>query len=225
MPIISKRLLAAADLLNKSMSVADIGTDHALLPIHLVREGIANKVIACDIATGPLEVAKANVAKFGLENEIELRLANGLEGLKKGECDQITILGMGGETIADIIDATDWVRDENVTLILQPMSCDDRLRQYLITNGFEIKCEVAVTSQGRVYTVMKVTFTGKKLCYGNEFKYIGLLAQNKTDDAVTFIKNRLKSMKTCMAEIENVPRKKELFDELKIATEIIEKLI
>ena len=136
MPIISKRLQAAANLLTKCKSVADIGTDHALLPIHLVREGIAKKVIACDIAKGPLDVARANVTRFGLEDKIELRLANGLDGLAPNECNQITILGMGGETIADIIGAADWVRDKNVTLILQPMSCDDRLREYLITVGF-----------------------------------------------------------------------------------------
>ena len=225
MPIISKRLQAAAKLLAKCESVADIGTDHALLPIHLVREGLAQKVIACDIAKGPLEVARANVTKFGLGEKIELRLANGLEGLAPNECNQITILGMGGETIADIIDAAHWVRDKNITLILQPMSCDDRLRQYLINNGFEIITEVAVNSQGRVYTVMKVSFSGESKVYGKEFKYIGKLANTNSFEAKDFIKHRLNSMKKCMEEIENVERKKALYNELKTATEIIEKLI
>ena len=60
MSVSNKRLLTAAELLGQTNSVADIGTDHAFLPIHLVREGIAQKVIACDIAEGPLSVAKAN---------------------------------------------------------------------------------------------------------------------------------------------------------------------
>lgn len=225
MPIISKRLQAAADMLKHSKSVADIGTDHALLPIYLVREGIAEKVIACDIASGPLDVAKSNVTRFGLGEKIELRLANGLEGLSPNECNQITILGMGGETIADIIEAAHWVRDKNITLILQPMSCDDRLREYLISGGFEIITEVAVASQGRVYTVMKVAFSGKSKVYGKEFKYIGKLANTNSFEAKAFIKRRLNSMKKCMAEIENVERKAELYNELKTATEIIEKLI
>ena len=225
MPIISKRLQAAANLLTKCKSVADIGTDHALLPIHLVREGIAKKVIACDIAKGPLDVARANVTRFGLEDKIELRLANGLDGLAPNECNQITILGMGGETIADIIGAADWVRDKNVTLILQPMSCDDRLREYLITVGFEIITEVAVSSQGRVYTVIKANFSGDRKTYGKEFKSLGKLPQSNSDEAKAFIKRRLNSMKKCMAEIENIERKKALYDELKAATKTIEKLI
>lgn len=225
MSVSNKRLLMAAELLGQINSVADIGTDHAFLPIHLVREGIAQKVIACDIAEGPLSVAKANITKYGLEDKIELRLANGLLGLAPNEVEAITILGMGGETIADILTDSPWVKNSNTTLILQPMSCDDRLREYLLNEGFEILTEVGVESQNRFYTVMKVCYSGKLSAVGPEFKYIGKLLENPNAAAITFVKNRLKSLKKCLNDIKNVERKQTLFKELEIAAHEIEKLL
>lgn len=222
MPILNQRLIMAANMLKKGKAVADIGTDHAFLPIYLIREGIADAVIACDIAEGPLSVAKSNIDKYGLNDKIELRLADGLKGIKPHECDQITICGMGGETIADIITAAPWVKSTGVSLVLQPMSCDDRLREYLINNSFVIDNERAVVSQGRVYTVMRVCYSDSQPKYSLEFKYTGKLLDNPDEAAVTFIKRRLISMRTCIEDIKNVERKKELFFELKQVVELIE---
>ncbi|MBO5231669.1 MAG: SAM-dependent methyltransferase [Clostridia bacterium] len=225
MPILNKRLTLAAEMLGQVKSVADIGTDHAFLPIYLIKEGLAERVIACDIAEGPLSVAKANITKYGLADKIELRLANGLLGLEPNEVDAVTILGMGGETIADILTDSPWVKNPDITLILQPMSCDDRLREYLLCEGFEIKSELGVESQGRFYTVMKVAFSGNIPKVGKEYKYIGKLLENPNAAAITFVNNRLKSMKACMRDIEKVERKRDLYNELKLATEAIEKMV
>lgn len=225
MPILNKRLTLAAEMLGQVKSVADIGTDHAFLPIYLIKEGLAERVIACDIAEGPLSVAKANITKYGLADKIELRLANGLLGLEPNEVDAVTILGMGGETIADILTDSPWVKNPSVTLILQPMSCDDRLREYLLCEGFEIKSELGVESQGRFYTVMKVAFSGNIPKVGKEYKYIGKLLENPNAAAITFVNNRLKSMKACMRDIEKVERKQGLYYELKEAVEIIENIL
>ena len=225
MPILNKRLTLAAKMLGQVKSVADIGTDHAFLPIYLIKEGLAERVIACDIAEGPLSVAKANITKYGLADKIELRLANGLLGLEPNEVDAVTILGMGGETIADILTDSPWVKNPSVTLILQPMSCDDRLREYLLCEGFEIKSELGVESQGRFYTVMKVAFSGNIPKVGKEYKYIGKLLENPNAAAITFVNNRLKSMKACMRDIEKVERKQGLYYELKEAVEIIENIL
>lgn len=225
MPILNKRLTLAAEMLGQVKSVADIGTDHAFLPIYLIKEGLAERVIACDIAEGPLSVAKANITKYGLADKIELRLANGLLGLEPNEVDAVTILGMGGETIADILTDSPWVKNPDITLILQPMSCDDRLREYLLSEGFEIKSELGVESQGRFYTVMKVAFSGNIPKVGKEYKYIGKLLENPNAAAITFVNNRLKSMKACMRDIEKVERKQGLYYELKEAVEIIENIL
>ena len=225
MSVLNKRLLLAANMLNEGKAVADIGTDHAFLPIYIIKQKIADKVIACDIAEGPLSVASENIKKYKLEDKIELRLADGLKGIKPNECNQITICGMGGETIADIITAAEWVKSPNVTLILQPMSCDDRLREYLVTNGFEIEKEKAVISQGRVYTVMRVVYSKEPQKRDIAFKYIGKLLDTPDEAALLFIKRRLKSMKACIEDIKSVPRKKDLFNELSQATDIIEQKI
>ena len=222
MSLLNKRLVLAANMLNKGKAVADIGTDHAFLPIYLIRNGISERIIACDIAEGPLSVASENIKKYKLEDKIELRLADGLKGVKQMECNQITICGMGGETIADIIDAADWVKSPDVTLVLQPMSCDDRLREFLLINGFEVEKERAVVSQGRVYTVMRVLYTKKPQKLNADFKYIGRLLDAPDDAALVFVKRRLKSMHRCMEEIKLVERKKDLYNELAKATEIIE---
>lgn len=222
MPILNQRLIMAANLLENGKAVADIGTDHAFLPIYLIREDIAERVIACDIAEGPLLVAKTNLEKHRLADKIELRLADGLGGIAPFECDQITICGMGGETIAEIIEAAPWVRSPDVALVLQPMSCDDRLRIYLQKNGFCIEKERAVISQGRIYTVMRVRYTAETEPMGVEFPYIGRLLDTPDEAAITFVKRRLSSMRACMAEIRAVERKQMLFEKLKRASEAIQ---
>ncbi len=219
----NKRLLEAARLLGERESVADIGTDHALLPIYLVKNGLAKRVIASDIAKGPLAVAKSNIEKFGLSDYISLRLAKGLEGVAPEECDAVTVLGMGGETIAEIIDNAEWLRDEKYTLILQPMSCDDRLREYLIKNGFVIKREVGVEDKGKFYTVMQVTFSKEKISYTPGFKYIGKLSEDQNPAANEFINRRIKSLKKCAEEITGIKVKSQLLAEITAALEDIAK--
>lgn len=223
MALADNRLTLAAELLGRAEVVADIGTDHALLPIYMVENGIADRVIACDIAAGPLSVAKENVATHGYERKISLRLADGLEGVAPGECNAVTITGMGGETIAGIIEKAEWLKTERQTLVLQPMSCDDRLRNYLNNNGFEILKEVAVYAAGRVYVLIKAVFTDCKPKTTPEYKYIGELLISKPQKAeFDFVVKRLKSMKKCFFEIESVERRQELYNELKSAVPAVE---
>ena len=130
---------------------------------------------------------------------------------------------MGGETIADILQISPWVKNPDIMLILQPMSCDDRLRDYLYNEGFEIITEVGVESQGRFYTVMKVRFSGNLPKVGREYKYIGKLLEKPNQAAITFVENRLKSLTNCMCDVEKVERKQDLYNELKAAVAEIEK--
>ncbi len=225
MPILNKRLLLAAEMLGSKNSVADIGTDHAFLPIHIINKGLAKKVIASDIAEGPLSVARSNIKKYGLSDKIELRLASGLDKIKEKECDAVTILGMGGETIAEIIDRAKWLKSSEVTLILQPMTCDDRLRDYLYQNGFEIEAEQGVEDKGKLYTVMRVSFSGKITERQPYEKYIGKLLIEPNPSALSFVKKRLKSMEKCINEIENVEIRRNLFLELTKATSKIKKIL
>ncbi len=132
---------------------ADIGTDHALLPCYLVLKGITQKCYACDIAVGPLEQARANIEKYGLEEKIETVLYNGIAPELVDLCDSIVIAGMGGNMIADILKVHKF---KNIRLVLQPMTKQEVLREYLVNNGFVIEDERTVFDNGKYYTVMQV---------------------------------------------------------------------
>ena len=100
---ISDRLRTVAHMCEKGAVVADIGTDHGYLPIYLVQEGIAPSAIAMDLRKGPLDKAKKHICDNCLEDRIQTRLSDGLEKLSANEADIITICGMGGRLIADIV--------------------------------------------------------------------------------------------------------------------------
>ena len=101
--LLSRRLKAVADFVPQDMICADIGSDHGYLPIYLVGERIIPHAIAADIGKGPLESAALNVRKYHLEDKIELRLGNGLEVLLPNEVSCVTICGMGGGLICEIL--------------------------------------------------------------------------------------------------------------------------
>ena len=94
---LSKRLETVASFVPKGSNIAEIGTDHGYVPIYLVREGLAEHAVAMDVRKGPLERAKAHVAEAGLENRIDVRLSDGLTGLKPGEADCVVIETMRKE--------------------------------------------------------------------------------------------------------------------------------
>lgn len=136
-------------------SCADIGTDHAYVPIKLKERGV--HVIATDISRGPLEMAAKNAEKHGCD--IELRLGGGLSPLSSGETECIIIAGMGGEMIQRIIAEAPEIARESV-LVLQPMNGQAELRQFLAENNFKIICEDIATEGFKVYNLMKVKSGG-----------------------------------------------------------------
>lgn len=137
-------------------SFADVGTDHGYIPIKLYEKGA--KVIASDIAEGPLLSAKKNAEKYGAE--IELRLGGGLNPLEKSEVECIIIAGMGGEMIEKILDEDPEVA-KNSLLILQPMNNQDILRRYLSEKGYNIICEDIAVEGFKVYNLIKARYGGK----------------------------------------------------------------
>ncbi|MBR6676916.1 MAG: SAM-dependent methyltransferase [Clostridia bacterium] len=162
-PTLDARLSLAASFV-KGECVADIGTDHAYLPIYLILAGKCQRAIAADINEGPLERARINCARYGIEENVTFCLADGLNGLplsEKGVTD-IVICGMGGELIAGIIGASDYVKRESVRLILQPMSHPERLRLYLAENGFATDGGGMVKAQDKLYQCIVCHYDGQK---------------------------------------------------------------
>lgn len=155
--------------------VADVGTDHAYLPIWLVGGGISSSAVASDLRKGPLERADKNIAEYGLSDRIKTTLADGLCGIECYQPEDIFICGMGGELIAKIIDAAPFVRTvpfvrtapfgqaEKIRLILQPMTHAEILREYLEANGFQIVDEDIATEKGeKIYQIIVAEYSGEK---------------------------------------------------------------
>ena len=148
-----------ASMVRRGSRVADIGTDHAYLPVYLVQSGACLGGIAADIRSGPLEAARRTVTEAGLIDVITLRLGDGLAPVEADEVDDIVIAGMGGETIVEILSAADWVKDARLRLVLQPMTRAEELRRWLLTNGFGIQEERLVQDGHRLYPVMAAAYT------------------------------------------------------------------
>ena len=151
---LSPRLQAVAELVPGTRCLADIGTGHALLPVHLVRKGVVSRVIAVEKASGPAAAARRTVAAAGLGDRIEVRLGRGLEPLTAGEAGAIVIAGMGGETIAGILSAGMTVARAAGVLVVQPMTRVAFLRRWLARNGWRITAEALVAEKRRLYQVV-----------------------------------------------------------------------
>jgi len=154
---LSPRLRAVADWVPPGARLVDVGTDHGLLPVFLLQKGILKRVIASDLRRGPLEKARQNAMRYGMEAEIEFRLCRGLEAVAADEVDAISICGMGGETIANILSDAAWTGQGSHTMLLQPMSSLPELRLWLSTHGYRIKNEQIICEGKELYIIFRVT--------------------------------------------------------------------
>lgn len=157
---INARLLCAAEFTRQDATFADIGTDHAYLPLFLLDEGRIKYAYCCDINEGPLNSARKNAEERGRLDECEFILTDGAAVLAGRGITDYAICGMGGELIADIIDRAPHLSDSSVNLILQPMSRQEKLRKYLATSGFSIIGESYTLDAGKYYVCMHVTYDG-----------------------------------------------------------------
>ncbi|WP_255882131.1 MULTISPECIES: class I SAM-dependent methyltransferase [unclassified Ruminococcus] len=180
---LDRRLSLCAEFVRQGATVADIGTDHAYLPVYLIQSGKINSAIAADINEGPLKSGIETIKQYSLSDKISARLSNGLEKIRADECSDIVIAGMGGELICSIIEAAQWLKSSDKHLILQPMTRPEVLRSYLCQNGFEIMREQAVESDGRIYTVMLVCFCNTTVVLSDFSARVGKLnpAERKLD--------------------------------------------
>ncbi len=160
LPPLSERLREALKYIKPGDRVADIGTDHAYLPIYLVKSGISPASYASDINEGPCERARENVKKYGIgEDKIIVERRDGISGMGSLPVDCFVICGMGGELIANIL-AGEKV-PTGTGFVLNPMTKQESLRAYLTENGYEITGESLVLSDGKIYQMISCTLTGE----------------------------------------------------------------
>ncbi|WP_041139597.1 tRNA (adenine(22)-N(1))-methyltransferase [Beduini massiliensis] len=174
---LSKRLDCIATMIKKQANsddqLADIGTDHGYLPCFLVEKNIVSKAYACDVAEGPLNSSKETIQMMQLQDRVIPLLGDGLAPIIEKPVTMISISGMGGFLMVDILKAHLAKLNQVHTLILQANICEYALREYLCTNGWEIVDEAIVKDLRHLYEVIVFKRTDKKIeytmldyCYG-----------------------------------------------------------
>ena len=158
---LGNRLTAAASFCRRGSFIADVGTDHAYLPIWLWEKGMIRGGVVSDVNEGPIMRARAHIKECGAERALATELCDGLSSLEGYAPEDIFILGMGGELIASIIDGEPNVKNEKYRLILQPMTHPELLREYLFKNGFEI-IEERLVDEDKIYQIILAAYTGKQ---------------------------------------------------------------
>ncbi|SHJ79653.1 tRNA (adenine(22)-N(1))-methyltransferase [Paramaledivibacter caminithermalis] len=199
---LTPRLKIIADLVPKGNVVADIGTDHAYLPVYLIKNNIANKVIAIDINAGPLDNAKKNIKRYNLQNNIETRIGSGLQPIRPNEIDAAIIAGMGGLLVIDILEQSKDVLETIDTLILQPMVAQDEVRKWLHKNNFKIDNEKLAKEGNKLYEIMVVS-KGEMYIQDSIYYEIGIkLIDNKDPYLCQFIDEKLKKYYDILKNVE-----------------------
>jgi tRNA (adenine22-N1)-methyltransferase len=151
---LSNRLLKIAERVPAGSRLADIGSDHALLPTYLVQQGTVPAAIAGEVNPGPYDAARKQVAEAGLTDLIQVRRGDGLQVLQAGETDTITIAGMGGSLIVSILSANPDKLEGVQTLVLQPNVGEDQVRRWLRGNGWLLVDETILEEDRKIYEII-----------------------------------------------------------------------
>ena len=229
---LSKRLQAVADLVTPGMRLADVGTDHAYIPIYLTQNGLVPSAIAMDINKGPLERADTHILEHGLDGKIVTRLSDGLVNLKMEEADTMIAAGMGGGLVIHILNEDPAKTRSLKELILQPQSELAKVRRYLEEHRFRIVAEDMVEEDGKYYPMMKVRppkKSGKKDGIKSEMwndvqlQYGKLLLEKRHPVLKRYLEREIRIRTDILKSIEKKDsqkiqvRKRQLEEELNIA--------
>ena len=161
-----KRLLDIIGLIDKNKKVIDIGTDHGLVPLYLAKNGISKEILATDISEKSLDKLRSALTPE-LENKISTKVTDGFKGIVEEENQVAVIAGMGANTIIDIIDQSlDFAHNLDYMILASNINTE-KLRVYLIDNGFEIINDFLTYDNGKYYDIIKAKFgNGENLSIG-----------------------------------------------------------
>lgn len=172
---LSMRLERVAAQVPAGARLADIGSDHAYLPVALLRRGVITAAVAGEVASTPFQAAERTVRENGLEQHVSVRLADGLAAIKPADrITAISVCGMGGETIRDILEEGKAHLNGGERLILQPNGGEQPLRQWLMDNGYRILGEELLRENRFYYEIIIAERTGP-VAYTAEQLYFGPL--------------------------------------------------
>lgn len=151
---LSNRLQAVANNIPEGARLADIGSDHAYLPCNAVKKGNVHFAIAGEVAEGPFLSALEQVKSEGLTDFITVRKGDGLDVIQPGEVECITIAGMGGTLISNILERGNSKLDGVKRLILQPNVGSFAVRRWLIDHQWELIKEEILKEDGKIYEIL-----------------------------------------------------------------------
>lgn len=203
----SSRLEMIASFVTQGRGVADIGTDHAILPIILRRRGYKGHIVAGDINEGPLKKAERGLLEAEID-DVELKLCNGLESIDGSRIDTIVVAGMGGDTITGILDRglydmPEWADRSDYKLILHPVTKPEILRYWLVNNGFRISGENYIEDNGILCQIICAE-PGESEKYMDSELYVGkleLIVNQPCFEAV--VDKHIKRFKAAVKGLEN----------------------
>ncbi len=205
---LSKRLKAMLDLSPPADVIADIGCDHGFLPIAFIQGGKAKYAIACDISEKSIEKAKQNMLKYGLDFQIELRTGDGITALKKDEAGIIAVSGMGGRTIAGIVEKSSDITGCKAWLLLSPNNKAGLLRKQLIYSGYDIIKEELVMENTRIYPVLLAKKGGSGSYAEMEYEFGRILIKKKHPLLKPLLEKRMRDMKKTMDTAKKADNKR-----------------
>ncbi len=180
---LDKRLSMVANLVRKCDRIADIGTDHAYVPVYLIENEIVKSAYAGDVRQGPLDNAKKTIDERDLSDKIIPILSDGLKNIPH-DCHDFIIAGMGGELIAKILSDSPWVEEKDNHFVLQPQTHQEDLRRFLFTNGYEILKEEVVRDGRHLYLAIEAIYNGEKRDFSEADCYIGKVQSTEYIDMV-----------------------------------------
>lgn len=187
------RLTMVVSLVRPGKPLADIGTDHAYVPVYLILNDVIPSAYACDIKVGPLDNAKKTIDEYELNDKVIPILSDGLVEVPH-DVNDFVIAGMGGELIAKILSDSRWVEEVGNHFVLQPQTHAEDLRQYLYSAGYEILKEDVVKDKRHIYLAMEVVYTGKVEAHEKCDYYLGELKNSKSiyrNNYIEYIISRL----------------------------------
>ncbi len=173
---INTRLKMIGDLVSANSFCLDIGCDHALLDIYLVKRNDNIKTIASDVKEGPLTQAKNNIEREHLEKQIEVRLGDGLNTYTEG-IDTVIISGMGGRNIIGICKNNLKIFKKIDTYIISPNNYQEDVKRFFCKNGFYIDNEELVKDSNFIYQI--IIFKKGKKKYSRKEYFFGPVLLNK----------------------------------------------
>ncbi len=208
------RLKLIADKVPECEIVADIGTDHAYVPIYLIQQRKCKRAIASDVKIGPVRIAQRNISKYKMEDMIETRLGSGLETIEKNEVDAIIIAGMGGTLLSELLEADkEKVCCKDVMLVLQPMNDLDIVRKWLYDHQFDIYDEELSREGNKIYCIMAARFIGQNRNYKDFELHVGECLIKKKDPLLQpYCEMKIRQINRVLSQLEDMSDNSRLLD-------------